>query len=153
MLVKNSFFNVVKNTPLVSIDLVVRSPDDRILMGMRVNQPAAGYWFVPGGVIFKNETLEVAFQRISEAELGHNLSIEQGKLLGAFTHLYDTNFAGKPGVGTHYVVLAYELQLSFELETLPAAQHSNYRWIGREENAANLHQNSMVYFDYLSSRK
>lgn len=150
MLDKDTFLSVVKNTPLVSIDLVVRSEDDQILMGKRVNQPAAGYWFVPGGVIEKNETLEEAFNRITKIELGKIIHIDNAQLLGAFTHLYDTNFAREPEVTTHYVVLAYELRMPVNLNLLPADQHSNYRWIHKGDELSKVHENSRVYFSHLT---
>lgn len=149
MLDKQAFLNVVDLTPLVSIDLVIRSETNAILMGERVNEPAAGYWFVPGGRIFKNETLEQAFRRITRAELGIELEISQGQLLGGFTHLYDTNFAKAPGIGTHYVVLAYQLRLPLSLAQLPSAQHSGYRWLGEHDDLSRVHANSLAYFPYL----
>ncbi|NJA05332.1 GDP-mannose mannosyl hydrolase [Methylococcaceae bacterium WWC4] len=149
MLDKQAFLNVVDLTPLVSIDLVIRSETNAILMGERLNEPAAGYWFVPGGRIFKNETLEQAFRRITRAELGIELEISQGQLLGGFTHLYDTNFAKAPGIGTHYVVLAYQLRLPLSLAQLPNAQHSGYRWLGEHDDLSRVHANSLAYFPYL----
>ncbi|WGS84397.1 GDP-mannose mannosyl hydrolase [Methylomonas sp. UP202] len=149
MLDKQAFLNVVDLTPLVSIDLVIRSETNAILMGERLNEPAAGYWFVPGGRIFKNETLEQAFRRITRAELGIELEISQGQLLGGFTHLYDTNFAKAPGIGTHYVVLAYQLRLPLSLDQLPSAQHSGYRWLGEHDDLSRVHANSLAYFPYL----
>lgn len=43
---------IVRLTPLVSIDLIVRGGDSRILPGLRDNAPARGYWVVPGSWIF-----------------------------------------------------------------------------------------------------
>ncbi|CAD6878612.1 GDP-mannose mannosyl hydrolase [Methylomonas albis] len=149
MLDKQDFLTVVKNTPLVSIDLIVRSSRDELLMGLRVNEPAADYWFVPGGRIYKSETLENAFQRITETELGTAYSIDSADLLGAFTHLYETNFAKQPGVTTHYVVLGYQLQLDLDINQLPAQQHSDYRWIGKNGDLSEVHPNSQAYYPYL----
>ena len=64
------FKRVVELTPLVSIDLVVRDESGRMLVGLRANRPAQGYWFVPGGRVGKNETLREAFDRLTGAELG-----------------------------------------------------------------------------------
>ena len=65
------FGEVIRNTPLVAIDLVVRDQSGRALLGKRLNRPAQGYWFAPGGRIRKNETLDAAFLRLTAAELGH----------------------------------------------------------------------------------
>jgi hypothetical protein len=40
--------------PLVSIDLIIRDNADRVLLGLRNNEPAKGYFFVPGGIILKD---------------------------------------------------------------------------------------------------
>lgn len=149
MLSQQEFLAVVKNTPLVAIDLVVRSSANQILMGKRVNEPAAGYWFVPGGRIFKLETLAEAFRRITQSELGQARNIEDGELLGAFTHIYDSNFARQPGISTHYVVLAYRLKLDLALENLPRQQHAGYRWFSGDYDLAEVHPNSRAYFPCL----
>jgi len=66
---KDEFAQVVRNTPLVSIDLIIRDPDEHVLVGLRTNEPAKGKWFVPGGVVRKYERLADAFARIFKAEL------------------------------------------------------------------------------------
>ena len=149
MLDKQDFIAVVKNTPLVSIDLIVRSSNNALLTGLRVNEPAAGYWFVPGGRIYKSETLEQAFRRITETELGVACAMSDARLAGAFTHLYDTNFAQTPGISTHYVVLGYRLDLDIDLQKLPAQQHCKYRWFARHDDLSDVHPNSLAYFPYL----
>ncbi len=67
------FSQVVASTPLISIDLILKSPDNLILLGERLNKPAQGFWFVPGGRVYKNESLDNAFVRITESELGSSL--------------------------------------------------------------------------------
>jgi colanic acid biosynthesis protein WcaH len=63
------FALVVESTPLISIDLVVKSVANKILLGKRINRPAQNFWFVPGGRMYKNEKLDQAFKRIALAEL------------------------------------------------------------------------------------
>ena len=60
----SEFVDVVRNTPLVSIDLIISDPMGAILMGWRNNEPAKDTWFVPGGRIRKNERIAEAFERI-----------------------------------------------------------------------------------------
>ena len=54
---KSTFTTVIDSSPLVSIDLVVLDREGNVLLGERLNRPAQGYWFVPGGRITKNESL------------------------------------------------------------------------------------------------
>jgi colanic acid biosynthesis protein WcaH len=62
------FKKFVASTPLVSIDLIVRDTQANILLGKRVNRPAKDFWFVPGGRVLKDETVEQAFIRLLEVE-------------------------------------------------------------------------------------
>jgi colanic acid biosynthesis protein WcaH len=68
LITDNEFSCVVRCAPLPSIDLIIRDSERRVLVGLRTNEPAKDYYFVPGGVIRKNETLELAFARILRAD-------------------------------------------------------------------------------------
>jgi hypothetical protein len=41
------------SAPLVSFDLIIRDPDGRALLRLRTNDPAKGFYFVPGGRILE----------------------------------------------------------------------------------------------------
>ena len=142
------FDRVVRLTPLVSIDLVVRSPDGRVLVGRRKNEPAKGCLFVPGGRITKNETLAAAFSRIALDELGVEKKLEEARFLGVHEHLYATNNHEIPGFGTHYVVLAYELTAPMQDLQLPKDQHGEFAWLTEAEllRSPNVHANTKAYF-------
>lgn len=56
-------------TPLIAIDLVARDCPGEVLLGERLNRPAHGYRFVPGGRGLKNESLDDALRRVTLAEL------------------------------------------------------------------------------------
>lgn len=70
MLSKDVFLGVVDAAPLVAMDLVVVRGGNEILLGLRNNRPAQGFWFVPGGRIRKNETMQSALARVAHDELG-----------------------------------------------------------------------------------
>jgi len=143
----NEFLEVVIRAPLVSIDLIVRDDDGRVLLGLRRNAPARGYWFIPGGCIRKNETLDVAFTRIAMDELGVAARRADARLLGVYEHLYEENAGDLPGFGTHYVVLAHVLPEGIAV-TPPPEQHSEYRWLSVEALLADpqVHEYSKAYF-------
>ncbi len=154
MLPFTDFLHVVAHVPLVSIDLIIENQLGEVLLGMRRNEPAAGFWFVPGGRILKNETLDHAFVRISQNELGIALPRNSAQFLGVYEHFYETNAGKEPGVGTHYVVLAYRLSLdSDSLYLSTGDQHDQYRWLTPEQaiDDISVHENSRAYFnEYLS---
>lgn len=147
------FKTVISSTPLISIDLVVLNEKDEVLLGKRLNAPAKGYWFVPGGRVQKNETLDQAFQRLLKEELGigSGMTRADAKFLGVFEHFYDDNVFDQ-SASTHYVVLAYKIQFQYMLKKLPILQHGEYRWISEKELLLDtlVHSNTKNYFKSFS---
>ncbi len=143
-----TFIEVVKNSPLVSIDLIVRNAQNEVLLGLRNNEPAKNYWFTFGGRIYKNERIAQAFQRIVQEEIGIDVDVKDAQFVGVFEHLYEENFAQESGFGTHYVVLAYEVRLLEPHRGLPTVQHHEYRWFRVEDvvKAENVHPYTKAYF-------
>ena len=86
------FGRMVADMPLISIDLVVRNTQGEALLGLRLNRPAQGYWFVPGGRIRKDERIPQAFVRLVKEELGQELAFERAAFLGVYEHHYSDNF-------------------------------------------------------------
>lgn len=156
LLSDDAFRTVIESTPLVSIDLVVSNDCGEILLGERLNRPAQGTWFVPGGRVRKDERLDTAFERLTLNELGRSSRREQARLLGVFEHFYDDNvFSNAPySAGTHYVVLAYALSWGSQNEphTWPRDQHAWFRWwpLQVAANSEVVHVNSKAYFSFLS---
>lgn len=145
MLPFETFKTIVASTPLISIDLIVRNPQGEILLGKRTNRPAKGYWFVPGGRVLKDESLECAMSRLTKVEL--NVESSKATFKGVYQHFYDDNFS-QDNFTTHYVVLAYELALDEQLLSLPVEQHSEYSWFPEEAllNSCSVHEHTKWYF-------
>jgi colanic acid biosynthesis protein WcaH len=144
----DEFARVVRLAPLVSIDLIIRDANQNVLVGLRTNEPAKGVYFVPGGCIRKDETIQNAFVRILESEIGCRASFEDARFLGVFQHFYSTNRHGFSGYGTHYIVLAYELRFDSRPAIVLDAQHSIHRWMNEAElkTATDVHDNTKGYF-------
>jgi len=121
---------IVENTPLVSIDFLIKK-ENKYLLGKRVNEPAKGYFFTIGGRIFKNETIKEAKKRILKEELNLDIDIEF-QFLGVFEHFYKTSIFGDK-ISTHYINLAFLLNLPFEIRELPKDQHSEYKYFTKKE--------------------
>jgi len=141
-----TFTTVIANTPLVSIDLIVKNQHDKILLGKRINRPAKDFWFVPGGRILKNETLSQAFTRLSHVELGVNFAIVNAQLHGVYEHFYNESVFGLIPT-THYVAIAYCLTVQ-DLNSLPDKQHSGFGWFSIDEILTNafVHEHTKAYF-------
>ncbi|OTP70473.1 GDP-mannose mannosyl hydrolase [Caballeronia sordidicola] len=143
------FLDVVRLTPLVSIDLIVTDGNRRVLLGQRRNRPAQGMWFVPGGRVMKGETLDTAFTRVVRDELGiASVQRSASRLFGVFEHHYDDNFAGVADIKTHYVVLAYSITLGGAVPIGRFVQHSGYAWLLPTEvlSRDDVHPNAKAYF-------
>jgi colanic acid biosynthesis protein WcaH len=143
-----TFAVVAKSAPLIAIDLILRSPDGTVFVGLRNNEPAKGVYFVPGGRVRKNEALDHAFQRILAAETGLAATRSNARFVGVYEHFYSTNRFGDPTYGTHYVVLGYELTLATRPVISLDSQHSEYRWLSEDAllSASDVHENTKAYF-------
>jgi colanic acid biosynthesis protein WcaH len=125
---------VIRLAPLIAIDFVIRNACDDVLLGLRNNEPAKDWYFVPGGMVLKDERT----RRIDDA-----------RLIGAFEHFYKNNRFGNSDYGTHYVVLGYELKAPDAAEPKADDQHSELRWWPLAELLASdrVHKNTKAYFE------
>ena len=150
MIAFDDFKTVVKNTPLISIDFIVKNNDDKILLGKRINEPAKNYLFTLGGRVYKNEKLENAKKRILKDEIGLDLETLNPKFIGVFEHFYDNSFVDE-NISTHYVNLAYEINVS-HIQELPKVQYNDYIWLNLDE-LLNLNEVHNYVKDYFNLKK
>ncbi|MFD1646124.1 NUDIX domain-containing protein [Haloarchaeobius litoreus] len=133
---------VVRNVPIVSIDLVVRSADG-IVLGERTNEPAKGEWFVPGGRVHKHERLVDAARRVASEELG--VDVEVVEKLGAYEHLYHE--AELDGVGgKHYLANGFVVETDAGIDEMTLDdQHGDVRAFAPGDIPADLHEYTAAY--------
>lgn len=160
LLPKAQFQRAVAALPLVSVDWVLTNPAGELLIGLRLNAPARGTWFTPGGRVRKGETLVAALQRVAADELG--LSLEgatalalRGEPMGAWDHFYPDS-AFSPKVPTHYVNLPFSTRLStVEVSALRlpvGQQHGHWQWLPLHQAAAVVQDNVKPYVAWLQAR-
>lgn len=166
MLAPEKYLQALSLTQVVSIDLIVKNSQGKVLVGKRKNKPAQGYFFVPGGRIYKNETIPQGIERLAEMELGISLKNFTHNFLCISDHIYPDNFLGavdseqKP-VGTHYLCIGVELDLNKSRmdEKIFSDQHSAMNWLTQEEilSRKDVHPNTKLYFGkqgwYRNARK
>jgi colanic acid biosynthesis protein WcaH len=140
---------VIKKTPLVSIDLIIENSQNQILLGLRKNAPAKDFWFVPGGRILKDESIPHAFNRIAKDELGINLACEKANFIGVFEHWYPDNFTQKQKASTHYIVLAHHIKITDAPLEFPDDQHAQHKWFDKTSllKDKKVHPNTKAYFE------
>jgi 8-oxo-dGTP diphosphatase len=60
-------------TPLVTVDIIIRLPDERIVLIERKNPPPG--WAIPGGFVDIGETVEAAAIREAKEETGLDVTL------------------------------------------------------------------------------
>lgn len=166
MLPHDKYIKVIENTPLVSIDLIVKDKDTgKFLLGKRKNSPAKGTWFVPGSRIYKNETLRDGLVRVCRDEIGYDIrmndfgEIKQQSLgpmpIRLYEHVYPTNFMDAIDqngdlISTHYIVIRQDIEVSKnDINVIVFAnQHKDIGWFTVQEllERDDVHPNTKVYF-------
>ncbi|MGR5135886.1 GDP-mannose mannosyl hydrolase [Vibrio jasicida] len=143
----NTFKTVVAHAPLISLDLIIENNQGKVLLGQRLNRPAQGCWFVPGGRVRKDEKIADAFLRLTKEELGVELALVEAEFIGPYEHFYSDNFSGE-SFSTHYVVLGYRISLDLNLSDLPKEQHGNYQWADVNDllECGDVHHHTKLYF-------
>ena len=145
----DGFQTLVREAPLVSVDLVITDQLDHCLLGRRQNRPAKGTMFVPGGRILKNESIDAAIRRILLAETGYQIREQDEQyFLGVYEHFYDDSFWDAT-ISTHYVVLAHRIKLKSRFMGKSDNQHDFLEWISSDDllNRRDVHKNVKAYFN------
>jgi len=154
MISTSEFITVIENAPLVSVDLLVHNNKKQILVGKRVNNPAQGYWFVPGGRIRKNEPLQEAVIRLMKGELGVDHFSGSYTISGIYDHFYDTCFYPiNPLItSTHYVSIGVNIELNEKDINIDVflQQHSQHQWMFPNEimNDEMVHPYTKDFMEY-----
>ena len=133
MLSQDQYFDVLRVTPLTSIDLFLFH-NNKLWLGKRTNEPAKGTFFTPGCKGHKYESQEQLAKRVAESELGITINFNKCKLIGVYDHTYYNNFRDA-SVGTHYVNCAYIYKLSDnDISSITLDhQHIEYIWLSIED--------------------
>ena len=141
----------VNSMPIFGIDMLIYLQDNGILMGRRINEPAKGKFFVPGGRVYKNEKRVDAFHRILLSETGLKFDFNESKSIGLYEHFYDTNKWDSKDCETHYVIEARLLELKRDDENIRInlkSQHSDMKWISiKDIISKDIHEYSKLYLE------
>ena len=107
--------------PTVCVDLLVTNDEGRYLLAKRLEKPAQGQWYFPGGRVFKWETWEDTARRKGHEELGVELEI--GELISA------ENFFA---VGDSYHTINLIVHAKYKGEPIELDKsHSEHKWMDK----------------------
>ncbi|MBI5401658.1 NUDIX domain-containing protein [Candidatus Wolfebacteria bacterium] len=123
---------ITKLLPIPCVDLVIVYKG-KFLLGKRINEPAKGLWFILGGRILKNETLENAAIRKAKEEVG----IKIGKKDMKFLATKETMFRGKKSGDRHTINSIFVVRLrkfnEIDLAKADKNQNSEFGWFSKAD--------------------
>jgi hypothetical protein len=99
--------------------------------------------------ILENRSSAAPVEKVGlAAETACRADFESARFLGVYQHMYSNNRFGEPDVGTHYVVLAYELSLNPRPAVMLDSQHSICEWMDEADlkSRHTVHQYTKAYF-------
>ena len=144
------FRELIKNGPLFSIDFILTDNNNNVLFGKRINEPAKGFWFTPGGRVYKNELHQMAIKRLLKEELNiTDYDIGQLKYNSLTDHVYHNNVFDDE-FGTHYINYSYTMPVEDDLirQINNTSQHDDLIWIPRKKiiDHPGIHKFSKILF-------
>ena len=134
MLIPDNIYDIITSSvPIVCVDLVVIN-DGKVLLLKRRNPPARGQWWLPGGRIFKNESIRDAAVRKGRQEIG--LVLEPREMIS----VEETIFTEKEDkVDIHTINIVMKMKIVQPDFTIKLDQtHVEYKWF--EKIPANIHE-------------
>jgi ADP-ribose pyrophosphatase YjhB (NUDIX family) len=83
-LTEEEFDWIFRRVPRLTVEVVIGSPEQGVLLSLREIEPCRGMWHLPGGTVRFGEPLVEAVKRVADDELGVVVSV--GSLLGAIEY-------------------------------------------------------------------
>ncbi len=111
--------------PIVTVDLVVKSGPEFLLV-KRKNNPEANVWYFPGGRVFKGERLIETAKRKLKKEIG--ISGKNWKLLGVHDHFYNPRASYFKGFASHVVAVVFEVEVNRKAGVTLDEQSYDFKW-------------------------
>ncbi len=117
--------NIVKLVPIVCVDLIL-TDGNKFLLGKRVNQPAKGQWFFPGGRIYKGEKIVDAAIRKAKEEMGIKILAKDLSIIGVGETIFDGKGIDK---ARHSINVVCLVKISDKTKfNFDRTQHSEIKW-------------------------
>jgi ADP-ribose pyrophosphatase YjhB (NUDIX family) len=77
---KDEFDAIFSRVPRLTVEVVISSPEQGVLLSLRDIEPCKGMWHLPGGTVRFGEPLVEAVARVASDELG--VTVDVGEMLG-----------------------------------------------------------------------
>jgi len=126
----DEYKKILENMPICCVDLVVRR-NNKVLLVFRANEPAKDKWWLPGGRVYKRETLEQAAARKVLEEAG--LQVRVVRKIGAYETIFDKGPFDDLKTGVHNINVCFVVEPVDDRNVRLDKTSSRYRWIDRIE--------------------
>ena len=122
--------------PILCVDVVL-THQGKCLLLRRLNQPAQGQWWFPGGRVLKDELIKDAAHRKSQTEVGLNAAFSS--VLAVEETIFPKNEAMKCAI--HTVNVCCHMKVDNIAGLTIDKDHNAFQWVGCDETEKlNLHQ-------------
>jgi ADP-ribose pyrophosphatase YjhB (NUDIX family) len=143
-LIESDVFDKIRELiPIVCVDLVIPKTG-AILLVKRIEPPAQGQWWTPGGRIFHGETIEDASVRKANSEV--HLDCRFVKILGMTESIFDNVKTNGKSISIHTVNVVCLMELKDDTQQIRLDDgHAEYIWT--KESFVGLHPAVERIFD------
>lgn len=129
MIEEKLYKKILDSIPICCVDIILFHKG-KVLLAKRVNEPAKGEWWIPGGRVLKNEKLVDAAKRKAVEELGTEIIIKN--LIGT----YEITFVKGPfeGIkdGIHDISVNFLVELKDKNSRINLDKtNKEYKWIDK----------------------
>jgi colanic acid biosynthesis protein WcaH len=125
------YAKILANVPISCVDFCL-AYKGRILLVKRIDAPAKGLWWVPGGRVLKGEMMYEAVCRKCVDEIGVEC------FTGPIVHTAETIFPDGPlGQSTHSINSCFLVYPKNSQEVTLDSHHEDYVWVNKIDD--NLH--------------
>jgi len=128
---KEEYKKILELMPIPCVDLIIIH-NKKILLVKRKDEPGKDWWWIPGGRIFKNETLEQAAIRKAKEETGLDIRVE--KKLTSYEFFYSKSTFGELKSGGHTISVVFLCKpINPNQEIILDNTSKDFKWIDEIE--------------------
>ena len=119
---ENIYKEFLKNMPIFCIDFLINYKDEFLLL-KRNEEPLKGIYWLPGGRLKKNETLDKFSHRVQSREI--RIYFKNYSIIGFSNFLFKESINSR---ATHTPTLLFEITVQNKFTPNIDKTHSEYRW-------------------------
>ena len=102
---QEDFETIYSKVPRLNVDLVIHDLKEGIVLVRRSIEPSIGSWHLPGGTVYKTETVEDASKRVAKNETGFD--VEVTRCLGYMEFPHEK----RGSIEVHTISIAMEVKI------------------------------------------